>query len=659
MLWSRSMTLLGVVAVLCAGLWGMGWRRRRSRAARPYLALTSALLVWTLAYMWELGSGTLGGMMLATKVQYLAIPLVPVATLGLALTYTGSWPWPRRSRLAAILVVPLLTTLLAWTNGRHHLIWRTIAVHRGPGWSLLQVSYGGFFWVYVVYSYMLLLGSLALIVGSAARREGLWRRQSVLIALGTAAPFVGNVLHIFNIPLFGPLDPTVFMFVITCLMLGIAALNPRFLVLAPVDRDVVMDIISDGVLVADGDGLVTDVNASCAKMLGLPARAVVGQHVSEVMGPFLSQLDVAPGHATVHTVEIEGAERTYSCKRTHLGTEAPVSVGSAFVFHDITEQAVATRALERARSELEIRVRERTKSLSRANEMLNEEIRRRGEARERERTLVARLFHAQRLETIGTLAGGIAHDFGNLLAVIIGYTDLALADAPADGPLRDDLLQAMGAAQQAKALTKRILGFAKPGEEARRLLHPGESVDQVVELLRAITPRGVELGSSVHPGTPPVMADPAQIQQILMNLCSNAAQATGDQGRVTVEVGPSGPPGDGSRKRSGSGPEGWVALRIRDTGHGMSPETLSRIFEPFFTTKGPALGTGLGLSVVRDIVDDHGGEITVESEVGVGTTFTVFLPAAVGVDETPGRTRVGHEMEPDPSSYAAEPGAAR
>ena len=623
---ARSMFLLGVVALLCASLWVMGWRQRRSPAAHPYLALTSALLLWTLAYMWELGSGSASTMLLAGKVQYLAIPLVPVSTLGLALTYNGRWGWRRPRVVVLAHLVPLTTTLLAWTNEWHHLIWREVGVTRGGGWSLLQVSYGPFFWIYVAYSYLLLLTALGLVVDSAMRRKGLWRRQGILIAIGASAPFVGNVLHIFGISPLQPLDPTVFLFAITCLTLGVAALNPRFLTMAPVARDLVLDVISDGVVVLDPEGRVTDLNGVAASVLRVSAAAV-GQDAELVLGPLRPVLDAGLGATTEHLVETSGGARTYACTRVALDANAPAPLGTALVLHDVTEQVAFNRALEDARDELEDRVRERTARLTEANGRLSDEIRQREEAQEHERALVAQLFQAQKLETVGTLAGGIAHDFNNLLAVIIGYTEIVLGDSSVAPGSREDLAQVMEAAQRAKDLAGRILAFSRPSPAERRPLDLGGAVQQSLELLRAVTPTTIDIHSMVAPETPLVVADATQIQQILMNLCSNAAQAMSRGGTLMVEVGPCGEPERSDASRIvGVDAKAWVAIRVRDTGQGMTRETLEHVFEPFFTTKGPGKGTGLGLSVVHDIVMAQGGEITVESEPGVGTTFTVFLP---------------------------------
>ncbi len=435
-----------------------------------------------------------------------------------------------------------------------------------------------------------------------------------------------------------PLDPTVFLFAISGLTLGVAALNPRFLTMAPVARDLVLDIISDGVVVVDLEGRVTDLNGVAASVLGVSQAGAMGQDVAYVLGPLRSMLKANLDVTMEHVVETPDGPRTYACTRVALDATAPAPMGSALVIHDVTEQAAFNRALEDARDEMEDRVRERTARLTEANERLSKEILQREEAQEHERALVAQLFQAQKLETIGTLAGGIAHDFNNLLAVIIGYTEIVLGDQGVEESSREDLGQVMEAAQRAKDLAGRILAFSRPSQAERKPLDLGMAVRQSLDLLRAVTPTTVDIHTVADPETPIVVADATQLQQILMNLCSNAAQAMSEGGTLVVEVGPCGEPERSDASLVAGYPAtGWVSIRVRDTGEGMTPETRDRVFEPFFTTKGPGHGTGLGLSVVHDIVMTQGGEIEVESELGVGTAFTVFLPVVEVdlIDEVP------------------------
>jgi PAS domain S-box-containing protein len=241
--------------------------------------------------------------------------------------------------------------------------------------------------------------------------------------------------------------------------------------------------------------------------------------------------------------------------------------------------------------------------------------------------LEAQLQHAQRMEAIGTLAGGIAHDFNNILSAIIGYTEIALFQEPSEGSsVHHSLEQVLGAAERAKDLVKQILAFSRQAEEERRPVLIEPLVKEALKLLRATLPTTIEIRQSIAPHEGSVMADPTQIHQVLMNLCTNAHHAMREKGGV-LEVRLESATLDADEAaardlRSGR----YLALSVNDTGCGMSPEVVGRIFDPYFTTKEKAVGTGLGLAVVHGIVKGHGGAISVESKPGKGSTFTVYLP---------------------------------
>ncbi len=234
---------------------------------------------------------------------------------------------------------------------------------------------------------------------------------------------------------------------------------------------------------------------------------------------------------------------------------------------------------------------------------------------------------AQKMEAIGTLAGGIAHDFNNILATTIGYTELASSCIPSDSRSWDYLQKVLLANNRAKSLVKQILMFSRKGEQGRQPTQVRHALAETFALLRASLPTTIEIRQRLAAQDDTVLADPTQLQQVLMNLCINAEHAMRATGGV-LEVGVDSVEIDartaGRHHRLAPGPH--VRLTVRDTGHGMAPHVQRRIFEPFFTTKGVGDGTGMGLAVVHGIVTGHGGAITLRSAPGQGTTFEVFLP---------------------------------
>ncbi len=239
--------------------------------------------------------------------------------------------------------------------------------------------------------------------------------------------------------------------------------------------------------------------------------------------------------------------------------------------------------------------------------------------------LESELRQAQKLEAIGTLAGGIAHDFNNILAAILGYGEMAQKDAPEGSAQRRHIDAAISAGMRAKSLVERILAFSRTGVAERVPVHVESVVEEALELVSASLPAGIVLERQLESSDAAVLGDPTQVHQVVMNLCANAVQSMKSKGtlRVTLDLMGMG----GSRcATSVLSDSNHIRLRVTDTGSGISPALRERIFDPFFTTKEIGVGTGLGLSLVHGIVTDLGGGIEVDSSVGEGSTFTVYLP---------------------------------
>ena len=256
-----------------------------------------------------------------------------------------------------------------------------------------------------------------------------------------------------------------------------------------------------------------------------------------------------------------------------------------------------------------------------------------------EAELEEQLRTAQKMEAIATLAGGIAHDFNNILAAILTNTELALDDLPQDSDLRDHLEIVFQAGSRGKNLVKQIMTISRQDMQERHPVIVEYIVAECLELLRASLPSTIEIRKSITPNLGLVSADPTQIHQVILNLCTNAADAMREQGGGVLEF-------CLAENHVASGydavriglPQGvYLKLSITDTGHGMNAETLERIFDPFFTTKGLGMGTGLGLSVAHSIVKRHGGLLTAESEPGKGTAFHILLPKLTSCEARPPR----------------------
>lgn len=248
------------------------------------------------------------------------------------------------------------------------------------------------------------------------------------------------------------------------------------------------------------------------------------------------------------------------------------------------------------------------------------------------RSVQSQLLHMQRMESIGTLAGGVAHEFNNLLQAIRGYTHFAMSGLAADDTRRRDLDQVLAAAERATSLTRQLLTFGRREPLSKRMVDPNHVVADLVKMLRPLIGVHIDVVVSLQPGASAVYADPSQLHQAIMNLCLNARDAMPDGGRLVLKTDAVELTEEFCRRNPGSRAGPHVLLTVSDSGCGMSPEVRSRVFEPFFTTKETGRGTGLGLAMTYSMVQQHEGTIHVSSEPGKGTTFRMYLPAA-GVEE--------------------------
>jgi two-component system cell cycle sensor histidine kinase/response regulator CckA len=272
---------------------------------------------------------------------------------------------------------------------------------------------------------------------------------------------------------------------------------------------------------------------------------------------------------------------------------------------DITARRAAEEALKQAHDELEERVAQRTEELRRAEHQLR---------------------HAQKLEAVGRLAGGVAHDFNNVLAVILGHVGLMEQVLAEDARARTGLDPIRVAAEHAAALTRQLLAFSRKQVMETRVLNLNRVVEQARGMLGRLLGEDITLVTRLAPSLGNVRADPALVEQVIVSLSVNARDAMPTGGELVIETCNLTMTGQSPEEPTELGPGNYVKLRVTDTGVGMDADTRGRIFEPFFTTKATGQGTGLGLSMAYGVVTQSGGSIAVESEPGRGTSFSVFLP---------------------------------
>ncbi|MCE5244896.1 MAG: PAS domain S-box protein [Desulfobacteraceae bacterium] len=343
-------------------------------------------------------------------------------------------------------------------------------------------------------------------------------------------------------------------------------------------------------LSVDRDGLVTFCNDYLLDLTGWTRDEVLGASWYDRFVPeeerdtgktayqWRMQMKTMPGHYESNILTRAGRRRTISWNVTNLTDALGNTVGAVSIGEDVTD-----------RKHLETQLRQ-----------------------------------AQKMEAIGTLAGGIAHDFNNILAAILGYTEIAFYNTAEGNPVRANLQQVLKASNRARELIGQILAFSRQSEQERRPIQLGLVTKEALKLLRASIPSTIEIRQDVSSGTSFVLADPTQMHQVIMNLCTNAAYAMQERGGL-LDVGIRDVAVDAASNPD-LNPGVYVRLSVSDTGCGMDRATMERIFDPFFTTKEMGTGTGMGLAVVHGIVKNHGGAVSVFSEPGRGSTFHVFFP---------------------------------
>jgi two-component system cell cycle sensor histidine kinase/response regulator CckA len=353
----------------------------------------------------------------------------------------------------------------------------------------------------------------------------------------------------------------------------------------------------DGFLQLDEDGRLLEVNETYQRMSGYSADELLEMRIADLE----ASETAAEVAARISALKTQGEGRFESRHRRKDGS----------VF------------------DVEVSVQYRPEEGGRIVAFLHDITARKQAAEERAR-LQGQLQQAQKMESVGRLAGGVAHDFNNMLGVILGHAEIALELTDPDQPIRLDLEEIRRAAARSVDLTRQLLAFARKQTVAPRVLDLNQSVEGMLKMLQRLIGEEIDLAWRPAADLWPVKVDPSQLDQVLANLCVNARDAIAGPGRITIVTG-AGRFGEADCARlPGFVPGEYVRLMVSDDGCGMDQDTLAHIFEPFFTTKGVGTGTGLGLATVYGVVTQNGGFIDVVSAPGSGTTFTVYLPRYQG-----------------------------
>lgn len=408
-------------------------------------------------------------------------------------------------------------------------------------------------------------------------------------------------------------------------VLGYMLLRGRIFETTEIGIQQAIESMTDGLAVIAPDGTVLRGNRSMQELLQVYENGVLGsESTRENAAHALRDLCGPERRETI----LSSHDRVIGVTASPIRDQANNVQGHLILARDITQTQAYERALERI-------VRERTVELITANEQLRREI------VERER-IEDQFRQAQKMESIGRLAGGVAHDFNNILTAVIGFTDLAFMHVPRDHPIVAELNEIRKAAERAASLTRQLLAFARKQIINPRVVDLNGLILDMDMLLRRLIGADVELRTLPAAELWTIKADLGQLEQVLVNLVVNARDAMPAGGKLIIETANVVLDEFYAETHIEVTPGSYVMLAVSDTGTGMPPDVQKHLFEPFFTTKETGKGTGLGLATVYGIVKQHGGSIWVYSEVGQGTTIKVYLP------------HVGAQVAPMPQPSAPE-----
>lgn len=580
--WAPYMILLLIVAgtLILLTLY-IFWRRHDFIGAKTGVLILLAIVEWILGYVLELGCTKLPAKIFWNKIQYFGIAVIPVLWFIFVLKYTRSEKWLTRRSQAQLFIVPFLILLLVFTNKTHGLIWTRVELMTHDSFLMLSHTLGIGFWIFIAYSYVLLLFAFFLILQVLVHTGRVFRWQVRALLFAAFLPWLTSALQFAGFNPFKPFEVIPLSFAVSGPVWVWGFVKIRWEDIVTVSRDLVMDAVSDGVIVLDAQYRIIDLNSAAKKMVGVAFLSAIRQPLKSVWEELFLLVDRFPDgqESNCELIRNIGNNRyNYDVRISSLPDFRGIIISRVIVLRDITG---------RIRTE------------------------------EEKAKLQAQLIQSEKMAGIGTLTSGIAHEFNNFLQIMSGNVQLAKrTKRPKD--MEEALDIVAHTSDRVSKIIRDLLVFSKQESseiEQCDITEPLESMLSLIE--RQLQKCNIEIVRK-YEKTPQVCMNMGEMQQVFLNVIKNAQEAMIDRGgKLEIYV----------RQVDRN-----VVVSFKDMGVGVEENDLNKLFEPFFTTKKAiegslaGSGTGLGLSVSYAIVKRHDGKIEVKSKKGEGTTFTVELP---------------------------------
>jgi len=562
--------------IMCLVVASAAWMRREAEGGLLLFFMMVSAAVWSFFGIFEVSATAWEVKILFSKLEYIGGVTLPVLFLLFIASHAGFGKYITRRNAALLFIIPAVTLAMAATNEYHNLIWSSFSA--GPeGSNLIMYEHGPWFWFSNIgYSSLCVLAGSVLLVGFAITSHQKYQTRTFLMLAGGLLPWLMALIYVSSLNPLPGYDLTRVGFSFSGALFLLAVIRWKLLDLVPVARSRVMDTIRDGIIVVDKRNVIIDINPAAVKLLGSSNGNLIGKNIAKLAETISWLAPLAAGGIDTPRINLV---TDYSI---HL--EAGISC--------ITD----SKGNLKARIFTLLDVTGKVKDEAEKQVMIN------------------RLEVSTRLATLGEMAAGIAHEINNPLTTVIGFSELLTQkNLPAEAASHVKYIA--DSASRVKDIVKRMLIFARQDMPFKADLDIHEIIDNTLEMRQyMLNTSNIEVVRNYAPNLPRVHADAGQMQQVFLNLLVNAEHALKDipaPALLTIIT---------------SQTSGCVRITFQDNGPGMGPEVLNKLFHPFFTTKSPGEGTGLGLSLSRSIVLEHGGDILARSEVGKGSWFTVKLP---------------------------------